>query len=166
MLKSLLRYQIALREIIWWMKDTGIRKILCNFSLHIIIFKSSGNRVGELDQSTLYACMEISQWNSFEQLICTNKRERKKLKQWKNLLALGNCDLNQWLANLWLLPSPENGLFWPESYRSEKSSHYVWYMKLTWEMLKHEILAVMLGIRACPSLPRFHSFFKYLFPFL
>jgi hypothetical protein len=33
---------------------------------------------GEFDQSTLYACMEISQWNTFDQLTYTNKVEKKK----------------------------------------------------------------------------------------
>jgi hypothetical protein len=32
---------------------------------------------GELDQSTLYACMEVPQWNTFVQLICVNKNQNK-----------------------------------------------------------------------------------------
>jgi hypothetical protein len=38
-----------------------------------IIGKAS-DRWGELDESTLYAYIEISQWNSFVQLIYANKK--------------------------------------------------------------------------------------------
>jgi hypothetical protein len=34
------------------------------------------NRGGEFDQSTLYTCMEISQLNSFVELIYANKKEK------------------------------------------------------------------------------------------
>jgi hypothetical protein len=35
---------------------------------------------GEFDQSTLYACMEISQWNLFVQLTYGNKNKKEGKK--------------------------------------------------------------------------------------
>jgi hypothetical protein len=49
------------------------------------------NRGGEFDQSTLYACMEMSQQNPLVQLIYANKKERKRKAARKKYL--GNISL-------------------------------------------------------------------------
>jgi hypothetical protein len=37
-----------------------------------------GNKGDEFDQNTLYAYIEISQWNSFVQLIYASKKEKNR----------------------------------------------------------------------------------------
>jgi hypothetical protein len=54
-----------------------------------IVFKGvvgtrKSNRGAEFDQSTLYECMKISQWNAFVQLIYTNKKLKTKSALYKN----------------------------------------------------------------------------------
>jgi hypothetical protein len=49
-----------------------------NFTLELLEAHGKSNRWDEFDQSTLYACLEISQWNHFVQLISASKQFSKK----------------------------------------------------------------------------------------
>jgi hypothetical protein len=52
-----------------------------------------GNRGGGFDQTTLYSCIEISQWNSFVQLIYAHFKKRK-ITWNKNKTVSHNCLYN------------------------------------------------------------------------
>jgi hypothetical protein len=83
---------------IWW------KYFICTYENRTvkpikIVFKRGrvrkSNRQGEFHQSTLYACMEISEWNTFVQLIYSDKinyKKEKKMRSWCSLFPMSiNC---------------------------------------------------------------------------
>jgi hypothetical protein len=54
-------------------------------------------RGGEFAQSTLYACMERSQWNHFLQIICLNNNKYIYVYKWKDVIII-NTKCQIWLA--------------------------------------------------------------------
>jgi hypothetical protein len=54
----------------------------------------------EFDQSTLYTCVEISQWHPFIQLINANKKEKAILLLWK-ITCFKECGEIETVLNWW-----------------------------------------------------------------
>lgn len=52
-----------------------------------------GNRGDEFDQSTLYECMEMSQWNLVQLRHTSKKMKEKKEKAKEKIVLCRSCDL-------------------------------------------------------------------------